>query len=114
LLDSEGNISKLAEAKTMLVQLERNNETSTQFEFWSVCLVADRITARQANDLLRDKLTEFSSQIAELQDRKRNLENTLESKERAHRRALEDLYNASAVFLSIRGVLVSQTYQMLW
>ncbi|KAI0036822.1 hypothetical protein K488DRAFT_67427 [Vararia minispora EC-137] len=80
LFDSDGNLSKLKNAKEVLSELRQENTTT-----------------RQANDLLRDKLTDFSSQLAEVQSRNRDLEHTLGVKEAAHQRALDDLHTANAL-----------------
>jgi hypothetical protein len=62
--------------------------------------------ARQANVLLRDKLTDFSSQLAEARDRIYDLEHALQAKEAANKLALDNLHSASTA--------ISLTHPYCW
>ncbi|KAI0322510.1 hypothetical protein OF83DRAFT_1289364 [Amylostereum chailletii] len=80
LLDGNGNITKLSEAREVVNDLQ-----------------LECATTRQANDLLRDKLTDFSSQLAEARDRIRELEAGRDRETHALNISLRDLSNSNAV-----------------
>jgi len=72
-------------------------------------------TARKANDILRDKLTDIASQYADAMERLHIAECTHANQTDVLRVALDDLHNASAPTLTLRkqGLLLIplvQTY----
>ncbi|KAH9006982.1 hypothetical protein EDB86DRAFT_33664 [Lactarius hatsudake] len=74
------DLARLAETKEIIRDLE-----------------SDRVNARKANDFLRDKLTDFTSQYAEAMERVQTVERVHTSQTNALRIALDDLHNTSAV-----------------
>ncbi|KAH9062859.1 hypothetical protein EDB87DRAFT_271706 [Lactarius vividus] len=74
------DLARLAETKEVIRDLE-----------------SDRVNARKANDFLRDKLTDFTSQYAEAIERVQTVERVHTNQTNALRIALDDLHNTSAV-----------------
>ncbi|KAI9448195.1 hypothetical protein H4582DRAFT_68361 [Lactarius indigo] len=72
------DLAKLAEMKEVIRDLE-----------------LDRMNARKANDFLRDKLTDFTSQYAEAMERVQTAERVHASQTNALRVALDDLHNTN-------------------
>jgi hypothetical protein len=69
------------------------------------------LAARKANDFLRDKLTDFTSQYVEAMERIQSAERTNSSQTNALRVALDDLHDASeAIFGSIQPIFITQTF----
>jgi hypothetical protein len=67
-------------------------------------LIYVALQARQANDLLRDKLTDFSSQLAEARDRIRELEHKNGAEAAARDRTSSDLASASELRHFLCGI----------
>jgi hypothetical protein len=68
-------------------------------------------TARKANDILRDKLTDITSQYADAMERLHIAESTHANQTDVLRVALDDLHNASAIAFILRktGIVVNST-----
>jgi hypothetical protein len=72
-------------------------------------------TARKANDILRDKLTDITSQYADAMDRLHTAECTHANQTDMLRVALDDLHTASATTFTLRKqafllIQLAQTY----
>ncbi|KAF8259652.1 hypothetical protein EI94DRAFT_1194073 [Lactarius quietus] len=72
------DLAKLGETKEVIRDLE-----------------LERVNARKANDFLRDKLTDFASQYADVMERLQNAERVHSSQTNALRLALDDLHNTN-------------------